>query len=258
MKIVEFENTKLHYRVAGKGDPVIFLHGFLENSSMWDDVSAEVVALGFKTILLDFPCHGKSRFKGEICTMAFMANCVDALCKAEGIANPFVFGHSMGGYVGLELLKKRAIQLTLVHSNFWDDPAPKKKDRNRVVSIVAQNKMRLLNEAIPNLFATKNRDNCEGTIRDLICEAETIPSAEIIASTKGMRDRLHNGELFEMHEVKMIHGELDTVVKTEKLNEELSLLKNQPNIQLIKDAGHMSIWERPHALMKCIKTNLGV
>ncbi len=258
MKVVEFENTKLHYRVAGKGDPVIFLHGFLESSSMWDAIAVQVAALGFKTILVDFPCHGESRFEGEICTMAFMAGCVDALCKVEDYKNPFVFGHSMGGYVGLELLKKRGIQLTLVHSNFWDDSGPKKMDRNRVVSIVKQNKMRLLNEAIPNLFATKNRDNCEGIIRDLICEAATIPSTEIIASTKGMRDRLHNGEVLEMHEVKMIHGELDTVVKTEKLNEELSLLKNQPNIQLISDAGHMSIWERPNALIKCIKTNLRV
>ncbi|NOQ74674.1 MAG: alpha/beta fold hydrolase [Crocinitomix sp.] len=258
MKLLDFENTNIHYRVSGKGDPVIFLHGFLENNSMWDAIAVEISSLGFKTILVDLPCHGESRFDEEVCSMAFMADCINALCEAERFENPFVFGHSMGGYVGLELLKKRPIQLTLVHSNFWNDPADKKKDRNRVVTIVESNKMRLINEAIPNLFAAKNRTKCETIIGDLIAQATTIPSSEIIASTRGMRDRLHNGGLMEKHAVKMIHGSLDTVVKTEQLEQELSLLKNQPTIQTIANAGHMSLWETPNALMKCIKLNLGL
>jgi pimeloyl-ACP methyl ester carboxylesterase len=258
VKIIEFNNIKMHYRVAGKGDPVIFLHGFLENHSMWNDIAAEISNLGFKTILVDLPCHGESRFDAEICSMAFMADCVDALCKAEGLNNPYVFGHSMGGYVGLELLKKRPMQLTLVHSNFWDDTIGKKKDRNRVVTVVERNKMRLINEAIPNLFAAKNRASCEATIDDLIAQASSMPSSEIIASTAGMRDRLHNGELMEKHAVKMIHGSLDTVVKTSKLKQELALLNSLPIVQTIENTGHMSIWEAPNELMNRIKVNLGL
>jgi pimeloyl-ACP methyl ester carboxylesterase len=243
----------MYYRVAGKGNPVIFLHGFLENSSMWSGVAPEFERLGFKTILVDLPCHGESRFDGEICSMAFMAEGVSAICDAEGVEKPIVFGHSMGGYVGLELLKLRPIQLTLVHSNFWDDPFEKKQDRDRVVTIVEQNKMRLINEAIPNLFATKNRAQCEKNILDLIENAEQIPSNEIIASTKGMRDRMHNGELLNQFNIKIIHGSLDTVVKTAKLNDEVANLTQLPKIQTIPDAGHMSIWEKPTALIQCLK-----
>ncbi len=243
----------MHYRVAGKGDPVIFLHGFLENSSIWNGIAPEFERLGFKIILVDLPCHGESRFDDEICSMAFMAECVDALCVAEGIENPIVFGHSMGGYVGLELLKIRSIQLTLVHSNFWDDPFDKKQDRDRVAKIVEQNKMRLIHEAIPNLFAAKNREHCQSNILDLIQAAEQIPANEIIASTKGMRDRLHNGQLLEQFEINIIHGNLDTVVKTEKLNVELARLTRTPKTQTIPDAGHMSIWEKPAVLIECLK-----
>ena len=83
MKTLINNNTILHYRVTGKGDPVIFLHGFLENHSMWTDIAAEILDLGFKTIVVDLPCHGESRFSGEVCTMAFMAECVDVLCKVD-------------------------------------------------------------------------------------------------------------------------------------------------------------------------------
>ena len=244
----------MHYRVAGNGDPVIFLHGFLENSSMWNEITPEFERLGFQTILVDLPCHGESRFDGEICSMAFMAEGVNALSVAEGIENPFVFGHSMGGYVGLELLKLRTIQLTLVHSNFWDDPTDKKLDRDRVVTIVEQNKMRLINEAIPNLFAAKNRERCEKDILNLMKNAAQIPSNEIIASTKGMRDRLYNGELLNQSNINMVHGDLDTVVKTAKLTIEVARLNNPSRIQTIPDVGHMSIWEKPAALIQCLAT----
>jgi pimeloyl-ACP methyl ester carboxylesterase len=258
VKSIAYKNTKIHYRVVGNGDPVVFLHGFLENSGMWNAIAAAVSELGFKTILVDLPCHGESRFDGELCSMEFMAACIDALCETEELENPHVFGHSMGGYLGLELLKKRPIQLTLVNSNFWADPTKKKLDRNRVITIVEQNKMRLINEAIPHLFAVQNRANCEGVISELISQAASIPSAEIIASTRGMRDRLHHGEIMNSHEVKMIHGSLDTVVKTTKLEAELALLKKQPALQIIENAGHMSIWEAPNELMKCIRVNLGL
>jgi pimeloyl-ACP methyl ester carboxylesterase len=258
VKSITFENTKLQYRVAGKGDPVIFLHGFLENSSMWNAISDEIIALGFKTILVDLPCHGSSRFDGELCSMVFMAACVDVLCKTEGLVNPYVFGHSMGGYVGLELLNIRPVQLTLVHSNFWDDSADKKMDRNRVVTIVEQNKMRLINEAIPNLFALINREACATVIEKLIASASEIPTKEIVAATKGMRDRTHRGSLIETVNIQMIHGWHDPIVKNEKLNLELAALGDQPKVQIILKAGHMSIWECPTELLNYIKSNLGL
>jgi hypothetical protein len=34
-KFADVNGTKLHYLVAGKGDPVVLLHGFAETSHMW-------------------------------------------------------------------------------------------------------------------------------------------------------------------------------------------------------------------------------
>ena len=34
-KFADVNGVKLHYLVAGKGDPVVLLHGFAETSHMW-------------------------------------------------------------------------------------------------------------------------------------------------------------------------------------------------------------------------------
>ena len=34
-KFAEVNGVRLHYLVAGKGDPVVLLHGFAETSHMW-------------------------------------------------------------------------------------------------------------------------------------------------------------------------------------------------------------------------------
>lgn len=253
MKALSLEKKTIYYRVFGSGNPVIFLHGFLENHSIWNSIAPEIEALGFKTFLIDLPCHGQSRFEGDICSMREMARIVDALCAQEKLDTPLVFGHSMGGYVGLELLKLRPIKLTLIHSNFWADPEEKKKDRNRVIEIVKSNKIRLINEAIPNLFSAENRSSCQPTISNLINEASSIPADEICASTAGMRDRLDNSELMNQHTINIIHGELDGIVKTRTLEDKVSKLTVLPSIFTIENCGHMSIWERPKTLINHLK-----
>src|SRR5690606_26597669 len=105
----------------------------MEDSSVWDRLHPVFAEDGYCVITMDLPCHGKSRFNGEICEMTEMAEAVFAILYKFKFFNPIVIGHSMGGYVGLELMKLMACRLILLHSNFWEDPPEKKNDRNRVI-----------------------------------------------------------------------------------------------------------------------------
>lgn len=253
MRKVNYDTHEIHYRVSGNGDPVVFLHGFLEDHTMWDNFAPVIESLGFKVILVDLPCHGKSRFGGEICTMSDMAKGVQGICQKESISNPHVIGHSMGGYVGLALLTLMPVKLTLLHSNFWSDPPLKQEDRNRVISIVEKNKMRLINEAIPHLFSPKNRLKCKPIIATLIEKAAQIPANEIIAATAGMRDRPDYFHLLEQYDIHIIHGDADPIIPTELLESELKKLTSSPAVEVIKNCGHMSIWEDSEALINSVK-----
>ncbi len=254
MAYFNFQGRQISYQVTGTGKPVLFLHGFLEDSSMWDNILPHYKS--FKTILVDLPCHGESRFKDAICTMKEMALIIDALLISEKIENPHVIGHSMGGYVGLELLKLRPLHLILLHSNFWADSAQKKEDRNRVIEVVKKNHSFFVQEAIPGLFDQKNVLNCQNDIELLIKKAKNLLPSEIASATAGMRDRADNSDLLSEFNIDIIHGENDPIIHTDRMKESLSERNRLSNLHLLKNVGHMSIWEDETTLVEKLNSLL--
>jgi pimeloyl-ACP methyl ester carboxylesterase len=255
MNVFQDGNQTLYFSIKGSGKPIVFLHGFLEDSSMWNHVE-ESFKDDYQTILIDLPCHGKSRFNGESCSMQFMAQIVSKFLKAKGLNNVTIVGHSMGGYVGLELLKLIDGDLILLHSNFWEDPKEKKLDRNRVIGIVKKNKNLFIQESIPNLFAAQNVTPCKEHIKDLISRAKEIPSEEIMAATRGLRDRKSNYNIMESGKVSIIQGKLDPIIPSAQLDDQIKLVESVVNVIEIEDCGHMSIWESFDSLIDAIKITL--
>ena len=249
MQKFTLNSIDLHYKILGEGKPLLFLHGFLEDHSIWNSVYPFFIEKKFQIILVDLPCHGLSRFNGVGCSMSDMASALDSLLTVNKINCPHVFGHSMGGYVGLELMRIRKINLTLVHSNFWEDSEVKKKDRNRVIDVVKKNKNLFLSESIPNLFAEENRKKCESVIISLIKKSTEIPANEIIATTIGIRDRKPSYDLMNQQVISLIQGTSDSEIPQAILESECKKLNKTPIIYLIENCGHMSIWEQPYSLI---------
>jgi len=250
-KTITHNNTIVHYEIIGKGQPLVFLHGFLEDSTMWTDF-VEPLTKTNQVVLIDLPCHGQTRFEGEICSMIFMAETVKAVFDQENIKNSIVFGHSMGGYVGLELAKLTDINLVMIHSNFWEDSEQQKLDRDRVVDLVQDRKPFFVKVAIPNLFYPNNRKACQTTIDHLIEKAIDLPTAEICAATLGLKTRFVNHDVVKNQNVTIIQGEFDTIMTLAEMNLQITEYFPNQKIQLIKDCGHMSIWEKPKQLMSLI------
>ncbi|MDX1348783.1 MAG: alpha/beta hydrolase, partial [Putridiphycobacter sp.] len=95
-KILNLNGCLVSYRIVGTGSPIILLHGFLEDLTMWDRVSL-LLQTSHTVLAIDLPGHGLSNCQMEAKNMANMARVVKAVCDTEKIANPIVFGHSMGG-----------------------------------------------------------------------------------------------------------------------------------------------------------------
>lgn len=253
MKTFCYSNIKLKYRVSGKGNPVFFLHGFLESHSIWDHLFPAIETLGFTCYRFDLPGHGETNLVGENCSMHFMAELIVQFCFEQKIKNPVIFGHSMGGYVGLEIAKLMPIKLTLVHSNFWEDSPAKKENRNRAIRVIKANKNLFINEVIPNLFQAHNRSNYAVEIGELKRVAKKMSARAICACTEGMRDRIDNATVLSTQTVHLIHGENDLTVPSEKLHEELAKLSCKPKLYVVKNCGHMGMWESPKALINYMK-----
>ena len=254
MRKFTFQDIELNYKIKGAGKPLLFLHGFLENHKMWDKVIDDFSNDEYTCLVIDLPCHGESRFKGHKCSMKSMANAIDALLISLKIKVEFYIGHSMGGYVALELNTLRSAHIILLHSNFWADSKAKRQDRNRVIEIVSQNKDLFIKEAIPNLFAEENKINCEENIQEIISGAIELPINEIQAATAGMRDRSAFYQFEETQRLSIIQGEKDPIIPMQKMIEEVTLLNIRHELIELKDVGHMSIWEAQGLLIKSLKS----
>ena len=87
--------VKLHYLIAGKGDPVVLLHGYAETSHMWRPLIAKL-ADKHTVIAPDLRGFGDSAAPPDGYTKAAMAQDVHAVLKGLKIDRIRLVGHDIG------------------------------------------------------------------------------------------------------------------------------------------------------------------
>jgi 2-succinyl-6-hydroxy-2,4-cyclohexadiene-1-carboxylate synthase len=242
----------LHYTVEGEGKLVVFLHGFLESSTMWKYL--DLSEWNVKKMFIDLPGHGESKgINSNSPSIVYMAQKVNEIISTFSENEIIVIGHSMGGYVAIELAKLNpSIQkVVLLNSNFWADSEDKKRDRNRVVEIIKQAKDKFIHEAIPNLFSYP--EQCQDTISEIIHEAKTYTVDGIEFATKAMRDREDNTHWVHQNTSKLIiiQGELDKTAPLAMMKEKLP---QDVKLFLIMNAGHMTHIESSNQVLEIFKS----
>lgn len=210
--------TTLNFTQQGKGEPLILLHGFLEDNSMWNFMLDAYPSN--KIICIELPGHGKSiGMKGNwsLHNMALaVKNCI---LKSVGTSSISIIGHSLGGYIGLriaEMLPQQMKHLILLHSHPWPDKEEKKKDRTRVAAIVDYNKTLFINEAIPGLFYDQKKYQTE--IDNAIAIASKMKKENIIQTIYAMRDRHSKVSIFNtIPNLSVIQGAHDPLIDAKKM-----------------------------------------
>ncbi len=94
-KFTEVNGVRLHYLVAGKGDPVVLLHGFAETSHMWLPLIAQL-ADKHTVIAPDLRGFGESAAPPDGYTKAAMAQDIRALVKSLNYERIRLVGHDIG------------------------------------------------------------------------------------------------------------------------------------------------------------------
>ena len=79
-QFAEVNGVRLHYLVAGKGDPVVLLHGYAETSHMWRPLIAKL-ADKHTVIAPDLRGFGQSAAPADGYTKTAMARDIHALVK---------------------------------------------------------------------------------------------------------------------------------------------------------------------------------
>lgn len=246
----------LHYTVSGIGDPVVFLHGFMEDTTSWKHIARHFCT---KTcITIDLHGHGRSYFDNDSTpSVALMAEQVRELINQLGIGHYQLVGHSLGGYVGCELLKtdSRLEQLVFLHSHPWPDSEEKKQDRNRVIELVKARPSFFIREAFPKLFAFPEEH--KAAIERYCQAAEKMDPRAIAWASAAMRDRPSYVNILseKSGQISIIQGDLDPLIPSDKLH----AFAQEHNIYWfeIERCGHMGQEEQPEKVVELLKVILG-
>src|SRR6476660_1225112 len=94
-RFASVNGVRLHYLTAGKGEPVILLHGYAQNSHMWRPLMVELA----KTRLVvapDLRGFGQSSKPVDGYTNKTMAQDIHALAASLGLRHATVVGHDIG------------------------------------------------------------------------------------------------------------------------------------------------------------------
>lgn len=217
---------------------------------MWD-------SLGFskftKSITFDLPGHGDSiaPISGEL-TMLGIAKLVKQELDAIGIDKYTLIGHSLGGYIGVELMKmdESCENLIFLNSNFWEDSTQKKIDRKRIAEIVKYNKTSFIYEAIPHLFLNPEKYHVE--VVSLINEAKVISAKTIADYSIAMSKREDNISFVRENATKImiIQGEDDAIVSVDKMDSFFTEIGF--NYKRLSQCGHMSHVEKKEEVIEIV------
>jgi len=101
-KYFHHRGKKIFYSDEGSGKPVVLVHGYLETGDSWKSFSQRLSS--FRVLTIDLPGHGASDILSEVHTMELMAETINGLLNATAIEKACVIGHSMGGFIALQLV----------------------------------------------------------------------------------------------------------------------------------------------------------
>ena len=94
-RFASVNGVRLHYLTAGKGEPVILLHGYAENSHMWRPLMVELAKTRL-VIAPDLRGFGQSSKPDGGYDKKTMAQDVHALASSLGFKQASVVGHDIG------------------------------------------------------------------------------------------------------------------------------------------------------------------
>src|SRR6476619_5918957 len=94
-RFASVNGVRLHYLTAGKGEPVILLHGYAENSHMWRPLMVELAKTRL-VIVPDLRGFGQSSKPNGGYDKKTMAQDIHALAKSLGYQRTMIVGHDIG------------------------------------------------------------------------------------------------------------------------------------------------------------------
>ena len=260
-----YKDARISYRTEGKGKPVVLLHGFGEDSQIFDQqieflkescllIIPDLPGTGKSALLVsDYPLPATGILKPTTVSIEDYADCIKALLEEEKINKCILLGHSMGGYITLAFAEKYPGSLSrfgLIHSSAFADNEEKKRNRQRGIDLMEQyGAYAFLKNTIPNLFSLQFKEAFPDKLESLIEASKQFSTEACRQYYTAMMNRPDRIDVLKGNPLPVLFviGTEDVAAPLNDLNLQIHLPLCS-YIHIIENVGHMSMWEAPELL----------
>jgi 3-oxoadipate enol-lactonase len=247
----------LYAIVRGNGTPLVLLHGFPLDHTMWE-AQIEAFATRCRLIALDQRGFGRSSLGKQPLTIERMADDLAALLDALQVREPAIIcGLSMGGYVSLVFHRKyapRVRALILCDTRPGADTPAGFADRQALIERVrTTGSVAVVDALLPKLLAPATFDRQPDVVERVRKMMLAKPPASMVAGLHGLASRPDTTNHLRHIDVPTlaIVGEYDALT-TPAVMAAMADAIPQCRQVVIPQAGHMTPMENPSAFNEAV------
>jgi pimeloyl-ACP methyl ester carboxylesterase len=250
---IDWNGSPAEVRELGSGPAIVLVHGFPLDGAMWSGV-ARALAPKFRVLKPDLPGRGlnEAAAPGSIAGYSdFVEALLSELPGPVGLA-----GFSFGGYIALELMKRRPEKiraLALVDTRASADDAAGKAKRDEAIAAVRANGVRPIVESMPaKLLSPESLGR-----PDLVERVQRMISRQkpetVEADLTAMRDRPDSTDFLPDVAVPtlVVVGSQDVLTPPAD-SERMSAAIPGARLVTVAGAGHLTPMERPKAVAEAL------
>ena len=246
MTLIQINDIHMAYTDTGMGRPVVLIHGYPFNRSLWNEQVA-ALSSSYRVIVPDLRGFGETDASEGSATMNRMAQDVAQLLDHLEIPQAVIGGLSMGGYVALAFCKQfpsRVRALILADTRAHTDTEEAKQTRaQQAEKALAEGMAGIADAMLPKLLTPETvskRPEIVKRVRDMMLKTKPEGAA---AALRGMAERDDQTSLKISVPTLIIVGAEDAitpVADSEKMNHAIA----GSRLVVLENAGHVSNLER--------------
>lgn len=238
---------------------ILFIHGFGEDHCIWKN-QIEFLAPYYRVIAPNLPgvhCKPLQIHHSHSPNIMNYVEVLHEFMHSLHIEQYYIFGHSMGGYIGLAFADyyiNHVIGLGLIHSTTYEDSIAKKESRLKVAEFLLEHGTRkFLETATQNLFGNHFKQAHPDKIQDVMDSASDVSPEAMVQFVMAMRNRKSHAHLLTQNRIPiwMVVGEEDIAVPIEDSLQQIQLLPSN-HVILLKQVGHMGMLEATEQVNKAL------
>jgi len=262
MQRVRIPAGELAHLDRGAGAPVLLIHGFPLDHTMWD-AQIDALANTARVIAPDLRGFGESP-RGDVdsnqgISMEQFADDLVALLDAIGITEPIVLvGMSMGGYIAWQFIGRypeRVRALVQLDTRAIADDEETRAGRLKMAHNVAEwGSGRVAEMMGPRLFSPRAFETKPGLVAAVRRVVEATSPATIAAAQRGMASRPDVTGMLSSISVRtlVIVGDQDVISPPAEMEAIAQAIPNSEFV-VIPNSGHMTTMEQPEIVNEALR-----